>query len=111
MSGCESRSYLVVFGMTAAPGLGAAEVEGFAAVDANGLLVAAEDTKWQKVNDIKTFGVNILEDFHSSRSPLEGTHQGFWVWRHRRPLAPSSSWPYRWPVLVWYRWPLRWSRR
>lgn len=31
---------LVVFGMTAAPGLGAAEVEGFAAVYAKGLLVA-----------------------------------------------------------------------
>lgn len=35
--------------MTAAPGLGAAEVEGFAAVDTKGLLVVAEDIKWQKL--------------------------------------------------------------
>lgn len=34
--------------MTAAAGLGAAEVEGFAAVDAKGLLVAAKEKKGKK---------------------------------------------------------------
>lgn len=45
---CQSCFYLVVFGMTAAAGLGAAEVEGFAAVDAKGLLVAAKEKKGEK---------------------------------------------------------------
>lgn len=39
--------------MTAAPGLGAAEVRGFAAVDVKGLLVAAKDKTAKKLRQNK----------------------------------------------------------
>lgn len=66
--------------MTAAPGLDAVEVEGFAAVDARGLLAVAEDINLAKINTKKLWCEYFKVNFRRLVLLLfMVTHQSFWV--------------------------------